>query len=575
MLQHVGLSLGESSVTGVQVTGDGLGLVHQTGELLVGGDQGLVGGVVDLGVVLRVVGVILAVGLLAQEVDGIGEVSAPAIDVDGSQLRIADLSVQLGDVGLGVQHDQVVAQAGLDQVGEDVGGLLGGGGGTGDVVSHLDGQLNAGSGQLFDGLSLVLGAQFGVVAGEDVGLVLQADFVADQLGVVNALGVHSHEVAGVAQVLAGQGVDVVGTGQVVDGIQAVVQGQTEVLVGNGGVPVGVGSAVFVLLVVHQVDLVGVLGGTSFDQVVVELVVGIVVDGVQLGGGQLDVIQLAGSEHLVGNVSRLDHLDGDGVEQLDFVQSVVGLVLGQNLLGLVDVLGDGVGAVVPHGGVVSAEVAVNADLSDQVSGQRSQTVVGGNGGEVGQLVHADELDGVVVGAGHSDHLVELVQAQSLALFLGQGLGVLVVLTGALDHFDGHGGVGGLVLVVVQNPLQTGRPVFGHTVGHVLALVVDPGDILVQFEDPGLAAVGGGVGLGSSGHQRAVSIVGEQVVVAVGQDVQVNRGLRVVVAERFHFVRLGLVILEVLDLVGSRKRHGTEHQHQSQHESHDLLHNGEPP
>ena len=166
--------------------------------------------------------------------------------------------------------------------------------------------------QIFDGSSLVLGAQFGVVAGELVVSVLQADFVANQLGVVNALGVHSHEVAGVAQVLAGQGVDVVGTGQVVDGIQAVVQGQTEVLVGNGSVPGNVGSAVSILLVVHQVDLVGVLGGTGFDQVGVVLVVGIVVDGVQLGGGQLDVIQLASVEHLVSNVSGFNHLDGDGV-----------------------------------------------------------------------------------------------------------------------------------------------------------------------------------------------------------------------------------------------------------------------
>ena len=321
------------------------------------------------------------------------------------------------------------------------------------------------------------------------------------------------------------------------------------------------------------DLVGVLGGTGFNQVVVELVVGIVIDGLELGGGQLDVVQLAGSEHLVGHVSGLHHLHGHGVEQLGAVDGVIGSVLGQHLLGLVDVLGDGVGAVVPHGGVVGAEVAIHADLSDQVSRQRSEAVVGRHGGEVGQLVHALVLDGVLVGAGNRDHLQELgafASGQGLGLVLGQALGVGVVITGALDHLNGHGGVGGLVLGVVQHPFQTGQPVLGGAVRHILTLVIHPGDVIVQLEDPGLATVGGGPFLGGGGNQRAGGVIGEQVLVAVAQHVQVNSGLRVVIAERFHFVRLGLVIAEVLDLVSSGERNAADGQRQRQHERHDLLH-----
>ena len=322
------------------------------------------------------------------------------------------------------------------------------------------------------------------------------------------------------------------------------------------------------------DLVGVLGGTTLNEVVVERIVLVLADGLELGSAQLNLIQLAVGEHLVGDVDGLDHLDRHGVKQLHGILVDVALVLGQNLLVLVDVVGDGVRAIVPHGLVGGAKVAVHADFGDQVRAQRSQAVVGSHGREVGQLVHAVIDQRVVVGRFNANHLKELIQAQRLggvfAFGLRQFLGVVVVVRRAGDHLDGHRGVGRLVLGVVQNPLQTGEPVFGRAVCHVLALVVNPGDAFLQVEHPGLAAVGRGEILRGRGNQLTLAVVGEQVLVAVAQNVQVNGCLRIMVAERFHFSGLRLIVAEVLDLFCGSEIHAAEDQSQHQHERQSLLH-----
>ena len=365
--------------------------------------------------------------------------------------------------------------------------------------------------------------------------------------------------------------DEVGAGQIVGNIQAVVQRQAEVLVGDGGVPVGIGRAVFVLLIPAEVHLVGILGRTSFNQVVVELVAFVVVDGAQVGLVQIDVVQVAGREPLEGHVRRLNHLDGDGVEQLHVVLVPVGFVLGQHLFVLVDVLRAGVGAVVPHGGVISAEVAIHADFLDQLGRQRSQAVVAGHRGEVAQLIHAVIDQGVIIGRFEANHLQELFSAQLLGFFFAQALGILIIFAGALDHFNGHGGVGGLVLAVVQHPFKAGDPVLRSAVRLVVALIVNPGHALIELEDPGLAAIGRRPLLGNAGNQCAVGIIGEQMIIEVAQHVQIDSRLRIMVAPGLHLTGNRLVRAQVFDLIsGSRKGDAGEHKHESQYEGQILLH-----
>ena len=438
-------------------------------------------------------------------------------------------------------------------------------------MGHLDRQLNAGGGQLFDGLGLVFGSLGGVGADELFAVILQTQLVAYQLRVIPAVAGYRHSVGGVAVVLAAEGIDEVGAGQIVGNIQAVVQRQAEVLVGDGGVPVGVGRAILIPLIPAEVHLIGILGGAGFNQVVMELVVGVVVDGAQAGLVQVDVIQVAGREPLEGHVRGLNHLDGNGIEQLHVVLVPVGFVLGQHLFVLVHILGAGVGAVVPHGGVLSAEVAVHTDFLNQLGGQGRQAVVAGHRGEVAQLIHAVIDQGVIIGRFEADHFQELFSAQLLGFLIAQALGILIIFAGTLDHFNGHGGVGGLVLAGVQHPFKAGDPVLRSAVRLVVALIVHPGHALIELEDPGLAAIGGGPLLGNAGNQRAVGVIGEQMIVEIAQYVQIDSRLRIMVAPGLHFAVRRLVGTQILDLIsGSREGDAGEHKHEGQYEGQILLH-----
>ncbi len=55
--------------------------------------------------------IVVMEGLLTEEVDGVAEVGAPAVDDKALELRSADLLGQAGNVGLDVQLDEVIAEA--------------------------------------------------------------------------------------------------------------------------------------------------------------------------------------------------------------------------------------------------------------------------------------------------------------------------------------------------------------------------------------------------------------------------------------------------------------------------------
>ena len=307
----------------------------------------------------------------------------------------------------------------------------------------------------------------------------------------------------------------------------------------------------------------------------ELMRSVVLDHGDLGLGQLHIVQLASHEQIVSAVGVFNGLDVNGVEELHVRSVPVVGVLGQDLFILMYVVGDGVGAVVPQIFVGGAEVTINTDFLDQLSGQRSQAVVASQGGEV--VHHGQGLvgDGLVVGAGHANHLIELIQLQSLGFFFRQSLGVLIVLGSAFDHLDGHRGVGRVILVEVQNPFKASGEVFRNAVSLDVALPVNPLDTFVQLESPNQAGLIDVPGVGDRGLQTAVGIVGQQVIVAVGQNVQVVRLLRVLIAERFHFRAGDNVVQQLSDFRLRGQDHGeAQHHGQSQDHGQNLLHSKPP-
>ena len=374
-------------------------------------------------------------------------------------------------------------------------------------------------------------------------------------------------------------------GKVRGGVKAVIPSQAEVLVSNGGIPVHIGIAVLVALIPAKMQLIGILGGAGFNDVIMELVGLAVVDGAQVGFGQLDVIKLAGLENLERNVAGFDHLVGNGIEQGAVGIPVQG-VLGQNLFIAVDVMGDGVAAIVPHVLVGAGIEAINAQLVYQGLGRGIEAVVGGNGGKVGQLGYAMVNQGVVIGSFDADHLLEYGQIHALGfvggeadgleavlfadgfelslgflvilgqLFLGGGVGIRgdfkiliaghigIVIGGAFDHFGRHGGVGGFVLMEVQYPFKTNQPVLGLNFLHGFAVHVYPLNALAEVEGPGLAAVLGAPGFRDGGNEVAVVIVGQKAIDAVGKDAQFLVVLAIENVEGLHFVSQGEISYPIL-------------------------------
>ena len=200
VLQQIGLSLGEGLVAGVGVVDDGVGGIDQIGVLLESVHQILlvVGRSLshpgDVGVVVRVESVVVVEGLLTEEVDGVAEVGAPAVDDKALELRSAHLLRQAGNVGLDVQLDEVVAEAVGEALLQDGGVVQCGGAAGDDEVGSLDGEGDADGAQLLHGL-LLQGrdvAAVGTQADHGLAVVLlgvEAHLLGHQSGVLSALRV--------------------------------------------------------------------------------------------------------------------------------------------------------------------------------------------------------------------------------------------------------------------------------------------------------------------------------------------------------------------------------------------------
>ena len=111
-------------------------------------------------------------------------------------------------------------------------------------------------------------------------------------------------------------------------------------------------------------------------------------------------------------------------------------------------------------------------------------------EVWFLGYAGVDNSVVVRGLDADHLTELgafACIQRFGFLFAQGLGVLIVLLCARDHFHRHCGVVGIVLVEVEYPLQAGCKVVCYNVCFLVAVHVYPLRIVAELEGPGQTAV----------------------------------------------------------------------------------------
>ncbi len=275
------------------------------------------------------------------------------------------------------------------------------------------------------------------------------------------------------------------------------------------------------------EIIGVLGRTLFYQVVIVGIAFIPRDNVQIGLGQVNVIQLAGLIQLEGHICGLHHLNGDGIEAGVLLSAPPGGVRLKDLLVALDVLGQQIGAAIPHGSVVHAQESIHTQLLNQGGGSGIQADVGRNGVKIGLLADAGIDHSVIVRGFNAHHAQEglIVGSEGLGLGFVQACGVVIIILGAHDHLIWHGGVGGSVLGGVQHPLQTGNKIGGCQVSLLLTVDVNPLEALAQMEGPGNSVIVGFPALCQTGHQLALGVRAEQAVDQVGGDIEVGGHLAV--------------------------------------------------
>ena len=403
------------------------------------------------------------------------------------------------------------------------------------MVIHLYREGDAQGGQFLNRLLLILPRQISVNAGRGYAIgFFQPHRFPYQFGVLSAVrGVYQTR-HGIEVVFAGKWVDRVGSLPILRQVQAIVPGFAERFICNCGVPVGVLGAVFVVLVVVKVELVGVLGRNCRYQVIVVFVVGVPCDGGQVALAQVDIVQIPRLIQLEGHVSGFHHLKGDGVKA-GALGVPIEWILGKDFLVALDVGGHGVGTVVPHRLVIHGLGRVDAaQLLNHRLGHRIERLVGGQGIEVRLLRQAGVDNGVGVRGFQPNRLSEfgtIVGGQRIGFLLGEGFGILIVLLGALDHLQRHRGVGGIVFVEVEHPLQAGGKVLGSHFRFLIAVHIDPLDPFAQLEGPGLSLILAAPLLRKAGSQCALGGRFQQAVDQLGQVFAVLRALTVQPVEGF--------------------------------------------
>src|SRR5699024_9217792 len=211
-----------------------------------------------------------------------------------------------GNVGLDVQFDIIIAQAVGERLTKYSRAVQRGLVACCDVVIDTNREGDAQSGQLLNRLLFVLLCLVCIQTDDGLAVHLrQAEFLFHQFGVVGAVRGVNQTLHGEALVFTAHRVDGVESLVVLGQIQSIVPRQAERFVCNRGVPVGIFGTVLSVLVKVEVDLIGVFVRRFFYQIVIELVVLVAADGLEVGLGQVNVVELAGLVQLEGNIDYVE------------------------------------------------------------------------------------------------------------------------------------------------------------------------------------------------------------------------------------------------------------------------------
>ena len=275
------------------------------------------------------------------------------------------------------------------------------------------------------------------------------------------------------------------------------------------------------------ELVGTEISRPLNHLVVIRIAFIAADGHDVGFGQRYLVDLARLIQLVCDIGRFNHSDRDGVKA-GALGIPVRRVFGKHLFVTLNVGGHRIAAVVPHIFIVHRLDSVDAQLIHQALSQRIHAGVGTNGIEVWFFGGAVINQSIIIRRLNVDHLAEdraLAGIQRISFFLGQALGVLIVLLCALDHLHRHGGVGRIIFIEVEHPLHSGQKVLSGNLSHLVSIDIYPGRVVAQVEGPGQTAVLGAPLLCDARNQLAVVVDLQQTVPDVGQILGVRRSFRV--------------------------------------------------
>ena len=265
--------------------------------------------------------------------------------------------------------------------------------------------------------------------------------------------------------------------------------------------------------------VGSGAGALLTELAVVLVVGVGGDGGDGALVQVHLVQLAVLVELECDSLIGDHGHGQTLEAAD-IGGIVVVGVGDIALGVaLDILLDDVRAIVPHGGVVAAAEALDAQLVEQGGSDGVEAVVSRHGVEVRAGILAGEDQRVVIGSLDADTGSQHVLIGHVGGSVAGCLGLLVVIGSAHDGIVGHGGVVCLVLVGVHDPLEADQKVLAGQVILHLAVDIHPVDVIAQVEGPDGRIVVVLPAGSDGGHDLAVAVKAQQTVPQVGDDVGV--------------------------------------------------------
>ena len=305
-------------------------------------------------------------------------------------------------------------------------------------------------------------------------------------------------------------------------VQCVVDGLAESSVSDCFVVVHIFSIIFIVFVEVDSPGVCVLGCWLFNQVVVEFVIFVVVDGVQSRFGQRAHIDLAVFIQLVSNFVGVDHFNGYGVEQSSFSIPVV-WVFGEDFFVAVYEGGHGVATVVPVVGVIHSHYAFNAQFIDHALWHWVQTSPCWEGWEVWFWIWAVVNQSQFVWAFNTNHFHEFGtfrSIQSPSISFRQFFGVSQVISSTSNHVRWLRGMSGFVFVVVHYPFKSYCPVMGGNIAFDVAVHVYPFNTFTQVEGPGQTIVVGFPGFSDCRNNVTFGINFYERVDHVGQVFEVR-------------------------------------------------------